>query len=131
MASRGTPHLRDTWAPYCPRNYVIGADMVQSVVSSTLALLLPIGMWADRRRTVRRSIDDQQRVLMAFCDRIVADAEAKDIVVEADLTGMVQNRILPGFLAGLSDSDLPEHDTRVARPFEAALLRPQLRFRCA
>ena len=55
-----------------------------------------------------QSIEDQRRVLMAFCQRIVADAEAREIVVETDLTGLAQNKTLPGLPAGLSDLTLPE-----------------------
>jgi hypothetical protein len=60
-----------------------------------------------------RSIEDQRRVLMSFCHGIVADAETKEIVVEADLTGMAQNETLPGLPAGLLDSNLPDLGSRV------------------
>ena len=46
-------------------------------------------------------------MLMAFCHRIVADAETKEIVVETDLTGLAQNKTLPGVLAGLPDLNSP------------------------
>ena len=60
-----------------------------------------------------RSIEDQRRVLMAFCHKIVADAESKEIVVEADLTGMAQDETLPVLPAGLSDSNLPDQDSNL------------------
>ena len=45
---------------------------------------------------------------MAFCHKIAADADSKEIVVETDLTGLAQSKTLPGVLTGLSDLDLPE-----------------------
>jgi len=50
---------------------------------------------------------------MAFCHRIVADAETKEIVVETDLTGLAQNKTLPGLPAGLSDLNLPDKDSNL------------------
>jgi len=35
-----------------------------------------------------RSVEDQRRVLLAFCKSIVADAEASEIVIATDLTGL-------------------------------------------
>ncbi len=49
-------------------------------------------------------------MLLAFCKSIVADAEAREIVIETDLTVLAQNKTLPGLPAGLSDSNLPELD---------------------
>lgn len=47
-------------------------------------------------------------MLLAFCKSIVADAEAREIVIETDLTGLAQNKTLAGLPAGSSDSNLRE-----------------------
>jgi hypothetical protein len=45
---------------------------------------------------------------MAFRRKIVADAWAREIVVETDLAGLAQSKTLPGVLTGLPVSDLPD-----------------------
>ena len=57
-----------------------------------------------------QAVEEQRRVLFAFCKRIVADAERREIVVEADLSGLAQNEAPPGFPAGLSVADLTSNE---------------------
>lgn len=57
-----------------------------------------------------QAVEDQRKVLFAFCKRIVADAERREIVVEADLTGLAQNQAPPGFPAGLRIADLTTNE---------------------
>ena len=100
-----------------------------------------------------QSIEDQRRVLIAFCKRIVADAESREIVVETDLTRLAQSKTLPGVLTGLPDSALPDlaageiqqpaladglpdstlraSEPRAIQELETTLLHARLRFRVA
>lgn len=54
------------------------------------------------------SVEDQRRVLFAFCKKIVADADQREVVIETDLTGLAQTTTLPGLPAGLCNCSLPE-----------------------
>ncbi|MCH7597402.1 MAG: hypothetical protein IID35_12700 [Planctomycetes bacterium] len=53
-------------------------------------------------------MEDQRKALFAFCKRIVADAETREIVIETNLTGMAREEALPGIPAGLCNLNLPE-----------------------
>ena len=53
-------------------------------------------------------VEKQRRALFAFCKRIVADAEAKEIVIETDLTGLAQKETPPGLPEGLCNLTLPD-----------------------
>ena len=53
-----------------------------------------------------QDVETQRKALFAFCKRIVADAESREIVVETDLTGMAQEKTLPG-LPTRARKDIP------------------------
>ena len=55
-----------------------------------------------------QDVETQRTALFAFCRRIVADAQRREIVIETDLLGLAQNETPPGVPAGLCISDLPE-----------------------
>ncbi|MCH7591810.1 MAG: recombinase family protein [Planctomycetes bacterium] len=55
-----------------------------------------------------QDVEDQRKALFAFCKRIVADAGAREIVIETNLTGMACEEALPGVPAGLCNLNLPE-----------------------
>ena len=55
-----------------------------------------------------QDVEAQRKALFAFCKRIVADAGAREIVIETDLTGMAQNQTPPGLATGLCNLTLPE-----------------------
>lgn len=55
-----------------------------------------------------QDVEMQRKALFAFCKRVVADAEAREILVETDLTGTAQNETPPGLTAGLCNLTLPE-----------------------
>ena len=58
-----------------------------------------------------REVEDQRKALFAFCERIVADAASREIVIEANRTGIAHDEALPGLPAGLCDSNLPGYDS--------------------
>ena len=71
---------------------------------------------------------DQRKALFAFCKRIVADAEKREIIVETDLTGSAQGTILPGLPTGLCNCSLPEGGAYlIAQPI-MPIFGPELRF---
>ncbi|HPF39857.1 MAG TPA: recombinase family protein [Phycisphaerae bacterium] len=49
-----------------------------------------------------QDVEAQRKALFAFCKRIVADAETREVVVETDLTGLAQGQSVPGLPAALS-----------------------------
>lgn len=51
-------------------------------------------------------------VLFAFCKRIVADAETREVVIETDLTGMAQDQAVPGLPAELCNLELPDREAQ-------------------
>ena len=53
-------------------------------------------------------VEDQRSALSAFCHRIMADAETREIVIETDLAGLAQEQTLPGLPIGLCNNHLPE-----------------------
>ena len=55
-----------------------------------------------------QDVEDQRKALFAFCKRIVADAETREIVIETNLTGMAHKESLPGIPDGLCNLNLPE-----------------------
>lgn len=55
-----------------------------------------------------QDVETQRKALFAFCRRIVADAQRREIVIETDLLGMAQNETPPGLPAGSCISNLPE-----------------------
>ena len=78
-----------------------------------------------------REVEDQRKALFSFCKRIVADAEAREIVMETNLTGMAHEEALPGIPGGLCNLNLPEWEVaQIAQP-PIAVLSPELRFRAA
>ena len=52
-------------------------------------------------------VEAQRTALFAFCCRIVADAQRKEIVIETDLLGTAQNETPPGLPVGLCNNKLP------------------------
>ena len=55
-----------------------------------------------------QDVEDQRKALFAFCKRIVADAETREIVIKTNLLGMAHEETLPGVPAGLCNLNLPE-----------------------
>jgi len=53
-------------------------------------------------------VEDQRSALSGFCNRIVADAQTREIVIETDLAGLAQEQTLPGVPIGLCNKHLPE-----------------------
>jgi len=100
-----------------------------------------------------QDVEAQRKVLFAFCKRIVADAETREVVIETDLTGMAQGQAIPGLPAelcnlelpdleaqenaqpavgdGLCNSTLPEGEAASVAQNLTAILMPRLRFRAA
>ena len=78
-----------------------------------------------------RHLEAQRTALFAFCKRIVADAETREIVIETDVTGMAQDQAVPGLPSELCNFDLPEGEyAAIAQP-GWSILMPWLRFRAA
>ena len=48
-----------------------------------------------------QDVEAQRKALFAFCRRIVADAETREVVIVTDLTGMAQDQAVPGLPAEL------------------------------
>jgi hypothetical protein len=55
-----------------------------------------------------QNVETQRTALFAFCRRIVAGAQRKEIVIETDLLGLAQNETPPGVTARLYVNRLPE-----------------------
>ena len=80
---------------------------------------------------IRGQVKAPRKALFAFCKRIVADAETREIVIETDLTGMAQKTTLPGLPTGLCNLTLPEGEAaQIVQP-ETAILMRWLWFRAA
>ena len=78
-----------------------------------------------------QDVEDQRKALFAFCKRIVADAEAREIVIETNLTGMAHKESLPGIPDGLCNLNLPEWEVQQILQPATAVLTPKMRFRAA
>ena len=78
-----------------------------------------------------RNVEDQRKALFAFCKRIVADAETREIVIKTNLLGMAHEETLPGVPAGLCNLNLPEWGVQQILQPSIALLTPKMRFRAA
>ncbi len=77
------------------------------------------------------SVEDQRRVLFSFCKRLTADADARELVIETDLTGLAQKETLPGVPAGLCNCSLPEWGVQQILQPVICILSPRMRFRAA
>ncbi len=60
-----------------------------------------------------QDLDDQRKALFAFCKRIVADSANREIVIEADLTGLAQSTSPSGLTGGLCNLLLPDQDSNL------------------
>lgn len=78
-----------------------------------------------------QDVDDQRKALFGFCKRIVADAQAREILIETDLTGMAQEKTPPGLPAGLCITNLPDREAYIIAQPEMPFLAPLLRFAAA
>jgi len=100
-----------------------------------------------------QDLEAQRKALFAFCKRIVADADTREIVIETDLTGMAQGQAVaglppelcnlhlpdleaqenaqPAVVDGLCNSTLPEGEAASIAHLETSILMPWLRFRAA
>lgn len=58
-------------------------------------------------------VKKQRDALLAFCKSITTDSASREIVIQADLTGLAQNQTPPGLAAGLCISNLPEEDSNL------------------
>ncbi len=78
-----------------------------------------------------QDVEEQRKALFAFCKRIVADAENREIILSTDLTGMAPNETPPGLPAGLCNSMLPDREACIIAQPEMLFLTPHLRFAAA
>ena len=83
---------------------VVGSDLDADAIAATL--LERVNDLAGFLES--QDVETQRKALFAFCRRIMADAQRREIVVETDLLGLAQNETPPGLPAGLCISNLPE-----------------------
>jgi hypothetical protein len=70
----------------------------------------------------------QRKVLFALCARIVADSANREIVIEAELTGLAHGTAPSGLPTGLCNLLLPDQGSYVIAQPEASILTPIWRF---
>ena len=86
---------------------VVGSDLDADAIAAKL--LERVNDLADFLDTP--DVETQRTALFAFCRKITADAQRREIVIETDLMGMAQNETPPGLPAGLCNNHLPERWT--------------------